>query len=290
MDALFVEHHINLDYTYGDKIYLYPFGDIHRDTDSCDVDRWDWFLSNAKKSDPDKTYYICMGDANDFASAREQSSIKIAKLHKTTMAKLDGIVQRDNRKIAKEMSFMRGKMWGMLDGNHNWTFENGVTAAEDLAERMKAPYLGWLTHITLHLDLYNTIGSRRDKSRCCIYIVACHGKAGGKLVGTSINQVDDLKKIFPVADLYIMGHDHQIGVWPTSVLIPGEHVSGLKQKRQFLCRSGSFKKGYSDGVAGYEVGSLYRPSDLGSVSFEMSLHRDRKNGIDRIITDIKAII
>lgn len=290
MDALFKEHHINLDYTYGDKIYLYPFGDIHRDTDSCDVDRWQWFLSNAKKSDPKKTYFLCMGDANDFASAREQSSLKIAKLHKTTMEKLDGIVQRDNRKIAKEMSFMKGRMWGMLDGNHNWTFENGVTAAEDLAERMDAPYLGWLTHITLHLNLINSNGTRRNDQCCCIYIVACHGRAGGKLVGTSINQVDDLKKIFPIADLMIMGHDHQRGAWPTSVLVPGDNGSGLKQKRQFLCRSGSFKKGYSDGCAGYEVGALYRPSDLGTVYFEIALHRDQKKGMDRIITDIKAVI
>jgi hypothetical protein len=136
-----------------------------------------------------------------------------------------------------------------------------------------------------------TSNGKRHGTSFFIYIVACHGRAGGKLAGSSINQVEDLKKIFPIADIYIMGHDHQRGAWPTSILLPGDQGTGIKQKRQFLARSGSFKKGYTSGVASYEVGSLYRPSDMGAVQFSISLHRQKeKNGYERIITDIKATI
>ena len=290
METLYTESHYYIDYRFGDTLNIVPFGDIHRDTLSCDVDRWKWFLLNAKKLDQEKTHYICLGDVNDFASAKEQSILKKSDLHKQTMDKLDMIVMKDNRAVAKEMSFMRDRFIGMVDGNHNWVFTDGKTAAEDLAERLNAPYLGWLSHITVHLNML-TAGGKNHGHSFNVYIVACHGKAGGKLAGSSINQVEDLKKIFPIADIYIMGHDHQRGAWPTSILIPGDQGCGLKQKRQFLARSGSFKKGYSDGEASYEVSRLYRPSDMGVVQFSLSLHRQReKGGHERIITDIKAII
>ena len=290
METLYTESHYYIDYKFGDTLNIIPFGDIHRDTDSCDVERWKWFLKNAKLLDQSKTHYICLGDVNDFASAKEQSILKKSDLHKQTMDKLDMIVQKDNRAVAKEMSFMRDHFIGMVDGNHNWVFEDGTTAAKDLAERLNAPYLGWLSHITVHLNMFTASG-RKHGSSVSLFIVACHGRAGGKLAGSSINQVEDLKRIFPIADIYVMGHDHQRGAWPVSILIPGGQDAGIKQKRQFLSRSGSFKKGYTSGVASYEVASLYRPSDLGAIQFTVSLHTQKeKNGSNRTITDIKVII
>ncbi len=289
METVFKTHELTIDYIWGKEIYLIPFGDVHRYTPSCDVDRWKWFLEGCKKYPKDRTYYIGMGDFNDFASAKEQKIIKNSALHDQTIDKFDDKVKRDNRRIASEISFMRGKMIGLLDGNHNWIFKDGKTATEDLSERLNTTYLGWLGHITIRLNIHSASTDKFKGNAINLYIVPCHGKAGGKLAGTSISQVDDLTKIFPVADIYIMGHDHQRGAWPKSILIPGSCGASLKQKRQFLSRSGSFKKGYCEGVSGYEVGRLLRPSDMGAVVFSISVHRDRKV-TDRLILDIKAII
>jgi len=293
METVFKTHEVFIDYIWGEEIYFIPFGDTHRDTPSCDTDRWRWFLDGCKKYPQDRTWYLGMGDFNDFASSKEQKIIHNSALHEQTKDKFDDIVIRDNRRIANEMSFMRGRFLGMLDGNHNWVFKNGKTATEDLAERLQAPYLGWLTHITVNIRIHNTTGKRLKGNYSTgdirMYIVACHGKAGGKLAGATINQVDDLKRVFPVADIYAMGHDHQRAAHPTSVLVPSNRGSELKQKRQFLVRSGSFKKGYVDGVSGYEVGRLLRPSDLGAVVLPISIHRDTRE-TDRLILDIKAII
>lgn len=201
---------------------------------------------------------------------------------------LDEIVLRNNRQFAEEISFMRGKLIGLLDGNHNWVFRNGKTATEDLCERLGCAYLGWLAHVTMHVNPLTEEGNSRGTS-INVYIIPCHGKAGGKLMGTTVNQVNDLTKIFPVADIYIMGHDHQRYVLPASVLIPGVKGAGIKQKRQLFARSGCFKKGYMEGVSGYEVGRLLRPNDLGVVTFKLSFHRDKRE-TDRIVTDIKAIV
>jgi hypothetical protein len=291
METVFTAKEFSIDYKTGDEFFIIPFGDVHRDTPSCDEERWKWFLHCSQQYPQDKTYYLGMGDFNDFASAKEQKIIRNSDLHDQTRDKFDEIAKKDNRRIAKEIDFMRGRLWGLLDGNHNWIFKDSTTGVQDLCERMQTEYMGWLSHITLKINIFNKTGTSRSAKTTSInmYIIACHGKAGGKLAGTTINQVEDLKRIFPVADIYLMGHDHQRGAWPTSVLIPGVNGASIKQKRQFLCRTGSFRKGYSDGVSGYEVGRLLRPSDLGAVVFSVKIHRDRKE-TDRLILDIKSIV
>lgn len=292
METVFTCHSIDIDYIWGQEIYLIPFGDVHRDTPSCDVDRWNWFREGCKKYPKETTWYLGMGDFNDFASSKEQRILSNPELHTETRKALDETIIRNNRRFANEIGFMRGRLIGLLDGNHNWLFRDGKTGSEDLAERMGTKCLGWLSHITLKIRIYNSLGTKRYKGEgtdMVIVIIACHGKAGGKLMGTSINQVDDLKKIFPIADFYIMGHDHQRFAVPSSVLISGANGSSIKQKRQFSVRSGSFKKGYCEGVSGYEVGRLLRPSDLGAVVLPISIHRDKMT-TDRLVLDTRAII
>ena len=223
-----------------------------------------------------------LGDYHDLASAREQVHLNRNALHETTMESLDELVAKNNRKFAEEIKQMRGRLLGLVDGNHNWRFPNGITASEDLANRMGCEHLGWLAHITLTFKF----GGGKSQN---VYIVACHGRAGGKRIGTSINQVEDMKAIFPMADIYIMGHNHDRGAWPMDILYP-TNGGEIKQKRQFLCRSGSFKKAYEDGKSAYEVGRLLRPADLGALKLNISFHRDQSGGKDRIITDIEAVI
>lgn len=222
-----------------------------------------------------------MGDYHDLASAREQQHLNRDSLHETTMETIDELVVKRNREFCQEIKQMKGNLLGLLDGNHNWRFPNGVTASEDLANRMGCPHLGWLTHYTLSFRF-------SGKKIRNVYIVACHGKAGGKRIGNSINQVEDMKAIFPMADLYVMGHNHDRGAWPIDILYP-ESDGHIKQKRQFLCRSGSFLKAYEKGRSNYATGRLLRPADLGALRINISFHRDRSEG-DRIVTDIEAVI
>lgn len=264
--------------SWNDIVPIWFFGDVHRDAVACDKERWKWFL---KKSEQDKeAYYMGMGDYHDLASSREQVHLNRNDLHETTMETLDEVVEKNNRDFCVEIKQMRGRLLGLMDGNHNWRFPNGSTASEDLANRMGCEHLGWLTHFTL---LFKSGGKVQS-----VHIVACHGRAGGKRIGTSINQVEDMKAIFPIADIYIMGHNHDRGAWPIDVLYPTAGGQ-IKQKRQFLCRSGSFLKAYEKGRSNYATGMLLRPADMGALKLNIGFHRDREEG-DRIITDIEAVI
>ena len=286
MDSIYTNHQkrIKLN-SINDATNLWIFGDVHRDAESCDANRWQWFLNKARKDDPEKTWYLGMGDYNDYASYSEQKALKNSNLHETTIEKFDRMVRQDVEFITDEMKQMEGRTLGLIEGNHTWEFTSGQTATELMCEIMKTTYLGFLTHYTLTFEFSGGKSSN-------VYIVACHGKAGGKRIGTSINQVEDMKAIFPAADIYIMGHNHDRGAWPVDVLIPT--ASGgkthIKQKRQFLCRSGSFLKAYEKGKGGYVTGRLLRPADLGALKLIIGFHRDKSDGQDRVITDIEAII
>lgn len=228
------------------------------------------------------------GNCN-FASTKEQQALH-SGVHADTIEDFDDIVKKRNRVMSAEMSFMKPNLLGLIDGNHNWTFKNGTTATEDLADRLGAEYLGWLCHYTLRIQFSYGKSSKNIN----IYILACHGKAGGKTAGASVNQLDDASRIFPMSDLIIMGHDHQRLARPIDILIPvtDTHTGEvhIKQKRQFLIRSGSFKKAYTVDTTGYEVGRLLRPADLGASFVEIGFHRDQKDGRENIITDISTTI
>lgn len=290
MDYKYTVKHFEIKCKSTDRVILIPFGDIHRDSRNCDVDRWHWFCEKSKKilKENEHVYFVSMGDIHDFASTSEVHKLKSNKLHDDTLHKFDFIAQEQNRAFCQEIDFMRGRLLGFVDGNHNWVMTDGKSSNEDLAERMGSESLGWLCHYTLTF-VFTDRGGEKEQN---VYLVLCHGKAGGKTAGNSVNQVEWLRNIFQGADIYLMGHDHERWARPLSVLMPTRCKGGtkLKQKRQYLGRTGSFLKGYCADETSYIVGGLYRPSDLGAIRFNIGVHRDQRNGEDRMITDIEAIV
>lgn len=254
------------------KMIIIPFGDVHRDTKSCDVDRWKHFLSYSKKilKKNKNTFFIGCGDYNDFASRSEVQKIASSKLHETTYAKFDEIAMKHVQELCREISFMKGNLLGLLGGNHEWRFQNGKTATEEMCERLCCKFLGWVAYIRMGITI-------NDLKRNTLDIVVCHGRAGGKLVGTSFNQVDDMRQVFPNADIYIQGHDHKKGALPTTTInfeTVGMEIKP-KQRRQWICRSGSFLRGYIDGMESYIVKNVSRALDLGTIRIECEFHSNK---------------
>lgn len=276
---------------YSDPVTLWFFGDVHRDTAACDVDRWKYFLKTAKDTMDENTYFICMGDTHDFASTREKRYLStFPEVHGTTSRTFDLIAEKNNRDFAAECSFMRGRLLGIIEGNHSWIFENGKTSVEDLAERLDSKDMGWLCHYSI---IFRTKSGHIVSTT--IHLVLCHGKAGGKTVGATVNQIDDLRRIFPIADIYCFAHDHQRIAQPVNILVPTSNPMDrgyfIKQKRQLLCRSGSFMKGYHPGSNSYEIFRLLRPSDLGALKVTINFRRDqRRDSKDVHYTEIVATI
>ena len=251
-------------------IRLIPFGDIHRSSNLCSIKHWHDFLRWAKTKD--NTLYLGMGDYDDLASTSERAILLDIKLHESTKYEIENLFKKNIDKICSEMSFMKGKIVGLIEGNHYGLFPNGTTTTQKMCEILDCKYLGVSSFIRLTF-VYGAIESAVD-------IWAHHGKGAARLVGGSINRVQQMAEAAD-AHIYIMGHDHKKGAVPSSKL----HLIGtkgkltVKHKKQLYVRSGSFLKGYVENEASYVVDAAMNPTDLGVVKIELTPKRDDKNSL-----------
>jgi hypothetical protein len=260
--------------------HLWPIGDVHHDSVNCDRARFREAMATIRSQMTPHDLILYMGDENDKVAASEGAALRMTKLHGGTAEKFDEDAIDDAREFFDAVSWTAPHTLGMIEGNHTWRFltsnpardhMQGDTTTAWLARRLKTRWLGYLSYIRV------SVACAKSNKRYSVDIVACHGKAGGKLVGTAINQVDDLRAIFPAADIYIMGDNHQRGAWPVSNLFCAGNTRNLtlKQKRQFLCRSGSFLRGFVENRPLYTVRRLLRPAELGHIKIVIQ-HTRRK--------------
>jgi len=281
------EYTVTLD-KIGETFEIIPIGDVHRETDNCDTERWKAFLKHLKKDLKKSTVLIGTGDWNDFAAWGDRRKIRNANLHESTVNELDRSALNHCTQMLDELWFAKDNFAGLIQGNHRWEWSFGDLAGKSsddyYAERLNCPNLGELGYIRIHVKYKNT-----NKSHI-VDVVMHHGKAGGKLAGSTINQVDDLRAIFPDADVYIMGHDHRKVAVPVTVLKVHCRYKGkglmVKQKRQWLTRSGAFLRGYVEKKANYIVRALLRPTDLGIIKILCRGNRDNTGGKDIVTSDI----
>ena len=103
-------------------IYLLPFGDVHKYSHMHDKTHWANFLKWAK--DKERAYFLGMGDYFDLASTSERQIIHDGRLHESTINTFDELALGYVLKMAKELEFMTGRLIGLIEGNHYYTFQN----------------------------------------------------------------------------------------------------------------------------------------------------------------------
>jgi len=263
-----------------EPIYLIPFGDIHRSSPMCHEEKFLEFLDWAKGKK--RAYFLGMGDYDDMASTSERAILTDKKLHDSSLQTLEKLYLSHTSKFAKELKFMKGKIIGLLEGNHYAEFQNGTTSTQKLAEMLECRYLGVSSFIRLSF--------RYAKMKSSIDIWAHHGKGASRLIGGSLNKVQQMGEAAE-ADIYLMGHDHKktVGLVTKLVLKSGRGELKLHHKKQLYARIGSFLKGYENDKVSYVADAALSPTDLGVVKIELTPRRPRKN-TDSLYVDIHASI
>lgn len=266
----------------GEPIYLIPFGDVHRDSPMCHVDKWHEFLDWAKKKE--RCIFLGMGDYVDLASTSERRLLHSKDLHESTLTTLDNIYKKHSDKFVKEIEFMRGKLIGLIEGNHYAELGNGTTTTQRMCDALNTKYLGVMSVVRLTF--------RHGNRRCAVDIVAHHGRGAGRMLGSSLNGVQKMAETVH-GNIYLQGDDHRKLVGMTTKLEIESNDSGgidLRHVKQMFLRTGSFLKGHEDGKASYIVDANLNPTDLGVVKIELTPRRDRAKGGDRFYIDIHASI
>jgi hypothetical protein len=240
------------------------WGDVHRDAPLCAVDRWKEFLDYCKTLR--NATYLGMGDYMDMLSTSERVTLA-GELHESTRDSLDDLAEKKCQEFAAELKPMKSNLVGLIEGNHYWQFQSGVTSTQRLCQLMGCKYLGVASFVRLVL-CRSRGGPWRNFD-----IFAHHGKGAARLVGGSFNRVQQLDEV-AVADAYIMGHDHKRGVIPATPRLVLERHGGklsVKERTGWIVRSGSFLKAYQDGRRSYNVDAARAGCSLGWTELELTL-------------------
>ena len=245
-------------------IKIIIFGDVHRDSPNHAEDRWLEFLEYAKQQED--AYFFGMGDYLDSTSASERGFLSKAEFHETIKKDLAELSKAKVRKFAQEIAFMKGRLIGLIGGNHYFQFESGATSDHMLCDLMECKFLGVSTLTRLVFESCNR--------RIPFDIFAHHGAGGARLFGGSITRVDQLRE-FVEADLFLMGHDHKKGIVPANPRIYLD-VNGnrrtVHEHQQYIGRTGSFLAAYQDGECNYNVDAARSPCSLGHVELEVNFN------------------
>lgn len=263
--GLFTVHNFKIPFGYGKPFRIIFFGDVHRDSPDHAAGKWKEFLAYAKKQKD--AWFFGMGDYLDSTSTSERDCLgSISKhMHETFRNDIQALQLAKIELLAKELEFMRGRIIGMLNGNHYFEFSSGINGDQKLCELLCAKYLGVCSFTRL---TFETCGRRHTRD-----IFAHHGAGAARLVGGSLNRVQQMAE-GAEADIYAMGHDHKKGALPGQprlFLTTTKSGSFVEQREPILVRSGSFLESFRNGQVNYNVDACRPPSSLGHVEILITI-------------------
>lgn len=188
------------------------------------------------------------------------------------------------RHLAKELSFMKNRIIGILNGNHYQSYRDGTNGDQYLANELGAKYLGVCAAVRVNFDYCG--------KHCGILLVAHHGRGAGTTAGGRLNSVEKLAGYWPEAEIVLMGDNHARGAVPLGdklTLVQASNTEcgyALKSRKTYIARTGSFLKSYEPGESSYVVDAALPPASLGWVEFDLSFSKSgpTNNSIDIDIT------
>lgn len=282
----------------GDKFYLIPFGDVHRDAEGFDIEKWKELIKFA--NDNKNSYLIGMGDYFDFVSTSERKVIMSTLKnngHYDTQRAIEDLVNVQVKKFVEELKGLESRIVGLIEGNHHFVFEDGTTSTQRLAQYLGTTYLGASSFVRLRIPHAK---GKTENTSVKLDVWCHHGTSGGRLIGTSINKVSQMGEIAD-ADIYLMGHDHKKAVATGMRMYLSRNGNNVVFKPKLYVRTGGFLKNYLLDKRSYIVDKGLPPTETGVVIIEatfkqvLTATKDReKSGkiayIENKFFDMKAIV
>ncbi|MDD5220636.1 MAG: hypothetical protein PHV11_08725 [Candidatus Bipolaricaulis sp.] len=266
-----------------EEFHVIPLGDIHLGSEACDESRFDYMCQWITKKK--NVYVYGMGDYTDLARAHDRYTIE-SQTAKSTQRIMDRIYREESDKFIKKIAPFKDRILGLGEGNHRGVLESGISTTQYICDKLNTKYLGYMSYFAL-----NVKPRTRRNSTIQIVFLTHHGIGGnGRLAGATINRVEKLERI-AIADIYMMGHDHQKGVRPLSKFVP-ENSNGFKirTKKQLLITTGGFLKSYMPNMPSYGVRVAYAPADLGCAKITFILRRSQVDKKDVTTLDMHASV
>lgn len=224
---------------------LWFVGDAHFGCAAFDRDA---FLRTVKAIQDEKdARWLGMGDLGNYIDFRDNRFNPEAADPRDKVKELFRLANKHTDEIFGALAPIADKCLGIHQGNHEWSFEERhyYNGAKVLADRLGVKYLGYeaLTRVYVH--------SLNGHQEYTIAIYSHHGFGSGRKGGSHINNLVDLVAECE-ADIYCMGHNHQLQARKK----PRYRISGrgnIVQQNLVFVNSGTYQRSHILGIDGYEV-------------------------------------
>lgn len=188
-------------------------------------------------------------------SLRDRYAGRLHKLHQLERDELKGFF----KSIAQQCIVL-------LDGNHESELKRryGFDLTWDLINYFNADCgadTKWGDDaVYLRLSINRRWGNANSDKVYDFFLA--HGYGGARTPAGKVNKVEEMRRIFPTADFFIMGHQHDASYRkPSALYINKGH--DVCEKTQYLIGLPSFCKTYEKGSSGYASRKLYPPTSIG---------------------------
>ena len=220
-----------------------PIGDIQiqQQRDVVDLDRLKEVVAYGVKNN---AWYIGMGDFIDMESPSNRKKLRESGFYDSVVDAIDAKAEELEEELQKILKPTVGRWLGLLEGHHYHVHQDGTTTDQRMANFLKAPFLGTCAYINLTFKPNN-----KSHGRPKVLIWAHHGRSGGKLLSSPLNQLEHVVRGFD-ADIYLLGHHHKAVAGKLARMYAqfNTTVGYLKNKEMIIACTGSFLKGFVEGV------------------------------------------
>lgn len=256
-----------------EETFILPVGDVQLDPvvkdkpRNADVKR---FKNYIQWGIDHNAYFIGMGDYVDVMSPSNREKYQSSGFYDTVQDALEAKAEETEEELLDILLPTKGRWLGLLEGHHFFPHADGTTTDTRLAAELDCAFLGTSAMVEVR---FQPKGKHASPS---FTIWAHHGRAGGRLLSTPINQLENVMKSFD-ADVYLVGHHHKkvAGKYPlvkAQFAEKGGKKHHLVHKNRILACTGSFLKGYQESSTrqgraqgGYVEKGMMNPVALGGV-------------------------
>lgn len=234
---------------------IMPVGDVQLGAEACHEEM---FKKHIQWGAERGAYFIGLGDMLDFGSPSNRgalrSMIEKGELYDTAENIIDNAASEHLERMQEILEPTKGRWLGLVQGHHYWQYSSGATSDTKLAEFLGCPFLGDSAIVNLSFKREREDGHAPRTASLNIWLA--HGTGSGQMQSAPLAKMERLAASWEDIDIFLMGHQHKLGVTTLDRNRPIFGPRGGKPRLQHrtirLIATGSFLRGYMVGSKKHE--------------------------------------
>ncbi len=260
-------------------IDIFFLGDTHEGNANQATDELKQAVSIIKNNPTKHTKVIGMGDYIDAINHMDKRFNPVEICEKYKIKDLKNLPVKQVDYFVKSIEPIKDKFIAIVTGNHEEKYSkyNGFDPMHYLSERLGGVGLiGYNGFVRLSILKANP-EKQKNPERMTFDIALTHGHGGGGyLEGYPINQVYATFR-YTEADIFIMGHIHQMVCDSSTVISP--YGSKLSRRRKFYGSNGCFLFKEKIGTRGYFEGHKGKPASIGMLKLSICPDHSKQDSV-----------